>query len=103
MSVKVKNAENPDSFEAGLEKLQKIVDSLGQPDFSLDEAIASYEQGVALGRALADKLAAAEARLEKLSKGIKGELETSPLAGYDGADEDDKYDEDDDDEDDDGE
>jgi exodeoxyribonuclease VII small subunit len=68
-----------ESFEAGLEQLKKLVETLGKPGVSLDDALQGYEQGVALSQQLSRKLTQAEARLEKLVQGMEGEPQVAPL------------------------
>jgi exodeoxyribonuclease VII small subunit len=70
MSEKTKN---PESFEAGLERLESLVESLENKDQSLDEALKAFEEGVALSRQLSEKLKTAEMRLETIAKGLDGE------------------------------
>jgi exodeoxyribonuclease VII small subunit len=74
-----KNEAPEESFEAGLERLKKLVEALAKPGVSLDDALKGYEEGVALSRLLSTKLAKAEARLEKLTQGLEGEPLTVPL------------------------
>ncbi len=55
------------SFEEALRRLEAIVESLeGEPP-ALDEALAAYEDGVALARQCLGRLSAAELRVEELS------------------------------------
>ncbi|MDR1050070.1 MAG: exodeoxyribonuclease VII small subunit [Deltaproteobacteria bacterium] len=68
-----------ESFEAGLERLKKLVDTLGRPGVSLDDALRGYEEGVALSAELSQKLTRAEARLEKLVQGPDGEPRVGPM------------------------
>jgi exodeoxyribonuclease VII small subunit len=69
----------PESFEAGLERLTKLVSSLESQELSLDEAINAFEDGVILSQKLTEKLTAAEAKLEILTKGPDGLPKTKPL------------------------
>jgi len=57
-----------DSFEASLENLESIVDQLEEGDLPLEAALAAFEQGVALTRRCAERLEAAERRIEVLMK-----------------------------------
>jgi len=56
------------SFEEALEKLESIVSRLEEGDLPLEEALASFEQGVALSRRCASQLDEAERRIEVLSR-----------------------------------
>lgn len=56
------------SFEAGLERLEALVDRLEQGDLPLEDALAAFEEGVALTRRCAGQLDAAERRIEELVK-----------------------------------
>ncbi|MDR1578245.1 MAG: exodeoxyribonuclease VII small subunit [Deltaproteobacteria bacterium] len=71
-------------FEVGLERLTKLVASLESQELNLDDAIKAFEDGVILSQKLAEKLNAAEARLEILTKGADGAPEVKPLILEDG-------------------
>jgi exodeoxyribonuclease VII small subunit len=53
-------------FEAALERLETIVDLLEQGDLELEQALATFEEGVALTRRCAGQLEDAERRIEVL-------------------------------------
>jgi exodeoxyribonuclease VII small subunit len=74
-----KNSKDSDSFEAGLKKLEALVESLENKEQSLDVAIKAFEEGVALSRQLSEKIKTAETRLETISKGLEGQPQTSKL------------------------
>ncbi len=62
-------ADNGDAaltFEAALERLRSIVESLERGDLTLDESIARYEEGMRLSRRLTQQLDQAEKRIERL-------------------------------------
>jgi exodeoxyribonuclease VII small subunit len=63
---------SPLTFEEALAKLQTLVHSLEEGDVGLDEALASYEEGVKLLRHCHRLLESAERRIELLS-GIDAE------------------------------
>ncbi len=63
---------SPLSFEQALAKLQALVHSLEEGDIGLNEALASYEDGVKLLRHCHQLLESAERRIELLS-GIDAE------------------------------
>lgn len=54
------------SFESALERLEALVDRLERGDLELEEALAAFEQGVALTRRCAGQLEDAERRIELL-------------------------------------
>jgi exodeoxyribonuclease VII small subunit len=73
------------SFEVALERLEAIVERLEGGDLALEEALASFEEGVHLSRRLADQLAAAEQRVERLVR-EGGTILARPLDGTDDGD-----------------
>ncbi len=56
------------SFEAALDRLDGLVDRLERGDLELEDALAAFEQGVALTRRCADRLDRAERRIETLMR-----------------------------------
>ena len=46
------NGESPLTFEAALERLRSIVESLERGELTLDESIARYEEGMRLSKRL---------------------------------------------------
>jgi exodeoxyribonuclease VII small subunit len=54
------------SFEGALERLEGIVDRLESGELALEDALAAFEEGVALSRRCAGELDAAEQRIEVL-------------------------------------
>lgn len=60
------------SFEEALKRLETIVARLESGDAALDEAISLYAQGDALRQQCEARLAAAQARIEKISVGGDG-------------------------------
>jgi exodeoxyribonuclease VII small subunit len=68
------------SFEAALQRLETLVERLEQGELALEEALASFEQGVALSRRLSEQLSAAERRVERLLQ-EGGGITTRPLDG----------------------
>jgi len=53
-------------FEAALTHLEGLVDRLERGELSLEEALATFEQGVSLSRQCAEELERAERRVEVL-------------------------------------
>jgi exodeoxyribonuclease VII small subunit len=66
------------SFEAALDRLEAIVGRLEDGELALEDALAGFEEGVRLSRRLADRLADAERRIERLVR-EGGVLATRPL------------------------
>jgi exodeoxyribonuclease VII small subunit len=70
------------SFEVALDRLEAIVGRLEDGDLALEDALAGFEEGVRLSRRLADRLADAERRIERLTR-EGGGLAARPLDGED--------------------
>ena len=64
------------SFEAALEKLERIVDRLEKGELSLEESLRLYEEGIALSRLCHGRLEEAEGRIELLLKNARGDVAT---------------------------
>ena len=60
------------SFEGSLGRLEELVESLERGGVPLDEVMNLYQEGVVLSKECLDHLNAAEAKLKRLSKDIKG-------------------------------
>lgn len=85
-------AESP-SFEAAIQRLTEIVQTLERGDLPLEESLRLFEEGVKLSRASQARLDAAEKRVEQLLVVDEhGRAKTAPFA-TDAADEDDANDE----------
>jgi exodeoxyribonuclease VII small subunit len=70
----------PAKFEDALQALETIVSKLERGDLSLEEALAAYEDGVALVRHLGTKLTEVEKRVEILTQDAGGLFQLEPLA-----------------------
>jgi exodeoxyribonuclease VII small subunit len=66
-------------FEAGLSELERIVRDLEAGELGLEESLRLYERGVALVRACAAQLDAAEARVKVLTLDEEGRPTLQPL------------------------
>lgn len=66
-------------FEAALERLEQIVDTLEAGTLPLEESLKAFEEGVALARRCARYLEEAEKRIELLTRDASGVLKTEPL------------------------
>jgi len=71
--------EQPKSFEASMERLEKIVAEMEGGELSLDNMIARFEEGQALIKLCSGKLNEVERKIEVLVKKDDGELATEPL------------------------
>lgn len=69
----------PAKFEDALQALEMIVGKLERGDLSLEEALAAYEDGVALVRHLGTKLTEVEKRVEVLTQDTSGLFQLEPL------------------------
>ena len=67
------------SFEACLERLEKIVKELEQGDLPLDRALELFEEGVKLSANCRRKLEEAENRVEILLKKSDGKIVAEPF------------------------
>ncbi|MFN3407489.1 MAG: exodeoxyribonuclease VII small subunit [Limisphaerales bacterium] len=80
--AKAAEAARPEnlSFEAALQRLEAIVETMESGDLSLEQLLARYEEGIQLARACQSRLADAELRLQQLEKTAAGALTLKPLA-----------------------
>jgi exodeoxyribonuclease VII small subunit len=60
------------SFEAAMERLEKIVDEMESSKLPLEELIVRYEEGIRLVGVCNERLAAAEHRIETLNRASNG-------------------------------
>ncbi|MBQ9235589.1 MAG: exodeoxyribonuclease VII small subunit [Alphaproteobacteria bacterium] len=65
------------SFEDALAQLEKIVSELEGGRIKLDDAVQAYEKAVKLKKICADKLQAAQLKIEKIEISPEGEVSTS--------------------------
>ncbi len=63
-------------FEKAMTRLESIVEELERGDLDIDKSLEIFEEGVKMSRLCSKKLNEAEAKIEKLSKGKKGDLIT---------------------------
>jgi exodeoxyribonuclease VII small subunit len=62
-------------FEASLASLEAVVAKLESGELELEQALAAFEEGVALARRCSSRLEAAELRIKKLEEGATGPTE----------------------------
>ena len=73
--------EQPKSFEASLEALERIVQELEQGDLPLEKSLELFEQGIGLSRQCQDRLNQAERRIEVLLRDSQGRTVVSAFEG----------------------
>ena len=61
-------------FEKAMTRLESIVEELERGDLNIDKSLEIFEEGIKMSRVCSNKLNEAEAKIEKLTKGKKGEL-----------------------------
>ncbi len=66
------------SFEDALAELESVVGRLESGDVPLDESIALYARGDTLRRHCDDRLKAAQARVEEITRGPDGSVGAKP-------------------------
>jgi len=71
------------NFEKDLERLEALVAELEEGGLSLDTALKRFEEGIKLWRRCEKALAAAEKRIEILTKDAKGNIEARPFGDED--------------------
>jgi exodeoxyribonuclease VII small subunit len=69
----------PNSFEASLEELERIVRELEQGELPLERSLELFEQGVKLSRECQDRLNQAERRIEILMRDNQGRPVARPF------------------------
>jgi len=70
-------------FEDTFAELEALVHRLEEGELPLEESLLAFERGMVLVRALSERLAAIEQRVEVLVRGTEGTLERRPLAADD--------------------
>jgi len=70
-------------FDAGLKKLEEMVDRLDRGELSLEESLSLFEEGIKLTRELSRHIEEAEKRIEILSTDENGNI---ILDGFDADD-----------------
>ncbi len=73
-------AEKTLSLEAGLQHLEKIVNTLEQKDLPLEKALSLFKEGVGLVQYCSDVLNQAEKQMEILLVGSDGKLKVKPAS-----------------------
>lgn len=76
----MKTAKDTKRFDQGMAELEAIVGRMESGELQLEEALAAFEAGIALARSLNQRLSAAEARIEVLSRDAQGVLRTRSVS-----------------------
>jgi exodeoxyribonuclease VII small subunit len=76
---KLKEPEQELSFEAGLKRLEEVLDALEHGDLALEEAMRAFAEGVQLVRSCHHKLDEVEKQVELLLKDDAGRFFTRPF------------------------
>jgi exodeoxyribonuclease VII small subunit len=71
--------EQPRTFEASLEALERIVHQLEGGDLPLEKSLELFEQGIRLSRECQERLTQAERRIEILLRDNQGRPVTAPF------------------------
>ena len=67
------------NIEEALKKLEEVTARLEQPDLSLEEALALFEEGLPLAASIKEDLDKAKLRIEKVIETTKGAFELEPF------------------------
>jgi exodeoxyribonuclease VII small subunit len=73
-------AEKKDSFEESMRKLEAVVEQLEKGDFTLEESLEKFEEGLALGKRCREILEKARARVKKIVEDSEGEAEEKDVS-----------------------
>lgn len=68
-----------ETFETALGKLEEIVRHLEKGDFSLEDSLKAFEEGIKWSRACEQKLSEAKGKIEMLIKDQNGEMKAAPF------------------------
>jgi len=72
-------AKPPESFESGLDRLEKIVKELENGNLPLERALELFEEGMKLSENCRRQLDSAEGRIEMLVRKADGRAATEPF------------------------
>ena len=73
--------ESTPSFDAGLDRLEALVQRLEGGSLGLEQALATFEEGITLSQQLQQQLGQAQRRVEVLKQALAGEYRAEPLEG----------------------
>lgn len=69
------------SFDDGLDRLEALVQCLEGGSLGLEQALATFEEGIVLSQQLQQQLGHAQRRVEVLKQGLAGEYRAELLEG----------------------
>ena len=72
MSNSVKKIPPAPNFEEAMKRLEEIVELMESPEMALEDLIARYEEGMKLAKICQERLAAAEKRIEIITRDSAG-------------------------------
>jgi len=72
-------AEKKQTFETAIARLEAIVQAMESGQLPLEELLERYEEGNRLVKICGEKLAAAEKRIEIVTRNAAGEPQTAPF------------------------
>ena len=73
--------ESRETLSGDLRRLEEIVRSLESEDTDLDRALALFEEGIGRLRAARDRLAEAEAKVQRVLEDADGQLRVADFKG----------------------
>ena len=73
------------SFEAAMERLEKIVEEMESSKLPLEELLVRYEEGIRLVSVCSQRLVSAENRIETLSRNANGKPQSPGAANAQGS------------------
>jgi exodeoxyribonuclease VII small subunit len=73
------------SFEAAMERLEKIVEEMESSKLPLEDLLVRYEEGIRLVGVCSQRLASAENRIETLSRNANGKPQPPSVANTQGS------------------
>ena len=75
------NASNqPEPFEARIEKLEELIDRIESGEIGLEESISAYEQGIEIIEGCRSMLESAEQRVDELTSRLAGKPDEADQA-----------------------
>jgi exodeoxyribonuclease VII small subunit len=73
------------SFEAAMERLEKIVQEMESSKLPLEDLLVRYEEGIRLVGVCSERLASAENRIETLNRSANGKPQSPGVANTQGS------------------
>ena len=68
------------NFEEAIQRLETIVEELEKGDFTLEQSLQKFEEGMALGKECRKFLDEAEAKIRKIVEGGDGNIEETDVS-----------------------